>query len=286
MKAHGRGETENPPKIGVHPQPDAFIHAMPGLMGSGITGVKCVSGYPDNPSRGLPHVLGLLLLLDAETGVPLALMECGWVTAARTAAATALFVRECASSGAEVVGILGAGVQARAIVPAVCHTCPELRRVIVYDPSARAIDQFMAEVRDGCPAEIVTADSVRGAVEPADIIIGATGPVIGPLTRNEWFRPGALLVSVGYGLGEEVMHFADRVLTTDTKQMAAFAGVPLPPIHAELGEVLLGLKPARLSEEERVFARNSGLTICDLAVGQAVFETARAAGIGRWLPLF
>lgn len=300
LRAHAEGAIENPPKIGVHTRPHAFTHAMPGwLRPQGLTGVKCVAGYPDNAARGLPHVFGLLLLQDPDTGLPYALMECSWVTAARTAAATALFVRECALPAADALGLLGAGAQAREIVPAVACARPAVRRVVVYDPSRAAIEQFRAEVPRRCPVEVVVAADARQVVGSADIVVGAAGPVSEPLTRNDWFRPGALLVAVGYGLDGEALHGADRVVTTDARQMAATAAelLGLPPgggeggasgvrVDAELGAVLAGRVPGRTSAAERVFAYNSGLAIFDLAVGDLVVRAARAAGVGRRLPLF
>lgn len=299
LRAHEQGMTENPPKIGIHTRPDAFIHAMPGFLREPeVAGVKCIAGYPENSARGLPHLVGVLLLHDPDTGMPYALMECGWVTAARTAAATALFVRECAASTAEVMGLLGAGVQARAIVPAVWHARPGLKRVVVYDPNPAAVDRLVSGLRAIRGAEIVVAAGVREAVEAADVVIAAAGPVERPLTRNEWFRSAALLVAVGYGFGEDAMRYADRLVTSDAAQMAVTAvallglspsadgRAELPEIHAELGAILLGRRPGRTRPTERIFAYNTGLTIFDLPVGRAVFEAAVAANVGRRLPLF
>src|SRR5512135_2021668 len=87
----GNGRVEMPPKIGIHTMPDAFIHAMPAaIAGQNAAGMKWVGGYPDNGKRGLPYITGLLVLNDPETGVPIALMDCTWITAQRTGAATAV----------------------------------------------------------------------------------------------------------------------------------------------------------------------------------------------------
>ena len=91
FKEKGRGKVEMPPKPGIHTQPDAFIHAMPAYIPSlQAAGVKWVSGYPANQAKGLPYITGLLILNDPETGVPLAVMDCTWITAKRTGAATAI----------------------------------------------------------------------------------------------------------------------------------------------------------------------------------------------------
>src|SRR5512137_1187599 len=91
FREKGEGRVEMPPKPGIHTLPDAFIHAMPAFIpGLRAAGMKWVSGYPENYKRGLPYISGLLILNDPESGVPLALMDCVWITAKRTGAATAV----------------------------------------------------------------------------------------------------------------------------------------------------------------------------------------------------
>src|SRR3990172_1964067 len=95
----GAGGVEMPPKPGIHTQPDAFIHAMPAYIPSmKSAGIKWVSGYPENQKMGLPYISGLLILNDVETGLPYAVMDCTWITAYRTAAATALSAKYLARS--------------------------------------------------------------------------------------------------------------------------------------------------------------------------------------------
>ena len=88
FREKGAGRVEMPPKPGIHTRQDAFLHAMPAFIPAlGAAGVKWVGGYPDNPSRGLPYISGLLILNDVETGFPTAVMDCTWITGARTGAA-------------------------------------------------------------------------------------------------------------------------------------------------------------------------------------------------------
>ena len=91
FREKGEGRVEMPPKPGIHTMPDAFIHAMPAYIPAlKSAGMKWVSGYPENSKRGLPYITGLLILNDPETGIPLAVMDCVWITAKRTGAATAV----------------------------------------------------------------------------------------------------------------------------------------------------------------------------------------------------
>src|SRR5512136_2801361 len=114
FKEKGAGRTEMPPKPGIHTRPDAFIHAMPAYIPSlKSAGIKWVSGYPGNQERGLPYITGLLILNDVETGIPYAVMDCAWITAYRTGAATALAAKYLARPESKTAGILACGVQGR-----------------------------------------------------------------------------------------------------------------------------------------------------------------------------
>jgi len=112
-KTEGRAEV--PPKPGIHPQRNAFIHAMPAYIPKmKSAGVKWVSGFPENRKRGLPYISGLLILNDLETGVPICVMDCTWITAKRTGAATAVSAKHLAREDSRILGVLGCGVQAEA----------------------------------------------------------------------------------------------------------------------------------------------------------------------------
>ena len=134
FKEKGLGNVEMPPKPGIHTQPDAFIHAMPAYIPSlGSAGIKWVSGYPENYKRNLPYITGLLILNDPETGVPLSVMDCIWITAMRTGAATAIAAKYMANMESTTVGILGCGVQGRTNLRALHIMMPKLKEVKAYD---------------------------------------------------------------------------------------------------------------------------------------------------------
>jgi len=134
FREHGLQQFENPPKPGVHPQPDAFIHAMPGyLPGMHAAGLKWVSGFSGNYQHGLPNIIGLMILNDTQTGQPLAVMDCSWITQTRTGAVSAVAARYLARQDAQVVGIVGAGVQGRANALALKEVLPQLKLIKVFD---------------------------------------------------------------------------------------------------------------------------------------------------------
>src|SRR3972149_4443472 len=135
--ALGRSEVELPPKPGIPPRPDSFIHAMPAYVrSSDIAGLKWISGFPDNPSRGLPYISGLMILNDPATGVPLAVMDASWITAVRTGAGTAVAAKYLARREATHLAFIGCGVQARSHLDAVGVGRPGTDRPGPPDPQA------------------------------------------------------------------------------------------------------------------------------------------------------
>ena len=132
----GHGKIEMPPKPGIHTAPDAFIHAMPAYVPSlGAAGIKWVSGYPENYKQDLPYINGLLILNDPETGITLSVMDCVWITAMRTGAATAVAAKYLANLDSKTIGILGCGVQGRTNLKALTIMVPGLKNLIAYDIS-------------------------------------------------------------------------------------------------------------------------------------------------------
>src|SRR5579864_481338 len=138
-KAHGR--VLMPPKHTLHPYPGTLLQAMPAWVEAGRAGgTKWVSAFPENKQRGLPAVSGLVILNDPETGLPEAILDAAWITAARTGAVSAVAARALARPESQTLGLLGAGVQARAHVAALKLALPRLRRVLVYAPRAEAME--------------------------------------------------------------------------------------------------------------------------------------------------
>ena len=118
FRAKGEGKTEMPPKPGIHPGGgDNFIHAMPAYIPDlESSGIKWVSGFPKNPEKGLPYISGLLIFNDVHTGLPLSVMDCGWITAKRTGAASAISARYLARPESAAMGMLGCGVQGLSLI--------------------------------------------------------------------------------------------------------------------------------------------------------------------------
>src|SRR5512141_2108669 len=194
----GRGNVEMPPKPGIHTMPDAFIHAMPAYIPSmKSAGIKWVSGYPENFRSGLPYISGLLILNDAETGIPYAVMDCTWITAYRTGAATALAAKYLARPESATAAILACGVQGRTNLEALACTFP-VKRAYAYDIRADARARYVDEMSAKLGIEVIGVKEPREAVEQADLIV-TSGPILKhptPTIEPGWIQPGAFASAV------------------------------------------------------------------------------------------
>jgi len=293
FREKGEGRVEMPPKPGVHTQPDAFIHAMPAYIPSlRSAGIKWVSGYPANQAHGLPYISGLLILNDVETGIPYAVMDCTWITAYRTGAATALAARYLARPESETVGILACGVQGRTNLEALAALFP-LKRAYAYDVVAAAQGRYVDEMSARLGLEVVGVREPRQAVAESDLVV-TSGPILKhptPTIERDWLRPGAFGSAVDFDSywKPEALAQIDKLSTDDHAQFryyreaGYFQHTPQP--YADLGELVAGLKPGRERADERTLAVNLGLALDDMAVAPEIYRRALAKGIGARLPL-
>ena len=293
FREKGEGRVEMPPKIGIHPASDAFIHAMPAsIPAQKAAGIKWVSGYPENSKRGLPYISGLLILNDIETGIPLALMDATWITAKRTGAATALSAKYLARTDSATVGILGCGVQGRSNLEALKVLFP-LKKVFAYDTHADRSARYAQEMSSKLGIEAVPVTDPKQAVVASDIVVTA-GPILRKphaTIQRGWLREGAFasLVDFDSYWHPDALHEADKFCTDDVPQLHHYRDIgyfqDIPPIHADLGDLVTRRKPGRQKEGERTIACNLGLALDDMATAPLIYESALQKGIGTWLPL-
>ncbi len=293
FREKGEGRVEMPPKIGIHPAPDAFIHAMPAsIPAQRAAGIKWVGGYPENSKRGLPYISGLLILNDFETGIPLALMDATWITAKRTGAATALSAKYLARPDSATVGILGCGVQGRSNLEALKVLFP-LKKIFAYDTHADRSARYAQEMSSQLGIEAIPVTDPKQAVVNSDIVVTA-GPILRKphaTIQRGWLREGAFasLVDFDSYWHPDALHEADKFCTDDVPQLHHYRDIgyfqDIPPIHADLGELVTGRKAGREKPEERTIACNLGLALDDMATGPLIYQRALEKGIGSWLPL-
>jgi ornithine cyclodeaminase/alanine dehydrogenase len=293
FREKGEGRIEMPPKPGIHTRPDAFLHAMaasiPGMQAAGL---KWVGGYPENPGRGLPYVSGLLILNDVDTGFPLAVMDCTWITGYRTGAASALSARYLARPDSSTAAILACGVQGRTHLEALASEFP-LRRAYAYDTRRESQDRYVREMSHKLGLEVIGVDEPKQAVIEADLVV-TSGPILKqptPTIGTDWLRPGAFASAVDFDSywTSQALAQMDRIATDDHAQfryyreLGYFRQTPEP--YADLGELVTGRKPGRQSPTERTMAMNLGLALDDMAVAPEVLRRATERGLGTWLPL-
>ncbi len=293
FREKGNGRVEMPPKPGIHTQRDAFLHAMPAFIPMfGVAGIKWVGGYPDNHRRDLPYITGLLVLNDVETGIPYAVMDCTWITAYRTAAATALSAKYLARPESSKVGILACGVQGRTNLEALATLFP-VSRVFAYDIRRDAQDQFVADMHSKLSVEVVGVDQPRDAVVASDLVV-TSGPIVKhptPTIEAGWLPQGSFASAVdfdSYWTGAALAEF-DRITTDDHeqfryyKQAGYFQQTPEP--CSDLGEIVAGIQPGRQRPDERTLAINLGLALDDMVAASEIYRRAKDRGLGTWLPL-
>jgi len=288
------GRTVMPPKIFFHRDGPQFYSAMASASATlGYAGCKWQSGDPENTARGLPYIQGLYILNEDLTGQPVAVMDAKWITAHRTAAASALAAKYLARSDAHVLAILGCGLQGRRNLEALAGTLPSIARCQAYDIDPQREDHYVAEMNRRFGIEVVAARSAQAAAQDADIVITA-GPIEAirrPTLRPEWLSPGCLTITLDYDsyITDAAIAAMDLVVTDDRDQLedarvqeGKFTGVTR--IDAELAELVSARKQGRRNNQQRILAFNLGIALEDLITGIELLERARASNIGISLP--
>jgi ornithine cyclodeaminase/alanine dehydrogenase len=293
FREKGEGTAEMPPKPGVHPSEDAFIHAMPAFLeGMGAAGMKWVSGFPRNPDRGLPYISGLFVLNDVETGFPISVMDCTWITGARTGAATAVAAKYLARPDSVTAGIIACGLQGRTNLEALSCLFP-IERVHAFDLDPAIAESYAAEMSERLGLEVITVPRVEQAVRDLDLVV-TSGPILkepNPAIQAGWLAPGSFACPLdfdSYWTGEAFREI-DKMATDDCAQLSYyrevgyFKGTPEP--YADLGEIVTGRRPGREAQGERTMSVNLGLAIEDVATARLLYSRAMAMGVGTELPL-
>lgn len=291
----GNGRVEMPPKPGIHPGEggDNFIHAMPAFIpGMQSAGVKWVSGYPVNQKKGLPYIMGQLMLNDPETGMIKSIMDCVWITAMRTGAASAVSAKYLARPESSTIGILACGVQGHTNLEAMNVLFP-LKKVMAFDTNQEQA-QGLADFAKSLGLEVEIVDDPKKAVTGCDIVV-TSGPILQKpheTIQAGWVDEGAFVSCVDFDsfFSRDALNEADKWTTDNMAQYLHYKDgmgyfQQCPDVYAELGELVTGKKKGRENDKEKTFAANLGLAMEDMAVAPLIFEKAVAKEIGTWLPL-
>jgi ornithine cyclodeaminase len=273
---------------------------MPGyLRDTRVLGGKIVSVFGDNAAAGLPVVTAAVLLLDASTGLPRALLDGTALTALRTGAASGLATRLLARADADVLAVFGAGVQARTQIEAVRAVRP-IREIRIVSRTRASAERLADELGEGPAAPDVRVLEDRGeAVAGADVLVAATSSAT-PVFPGERVAPGAHVNGIGsytpemQEVDDAVVRRALVVVDTRTGALAEAGDLIIPlrkglvreaDVNTELGEVLLGARPGRVRDDQVTFFKSVGNAAQDLAVAARALEEAERTGSGRQVEL-
>jgi alanine dehydrogenase len=282
------GMTSVPPRAGARVGDRGILGAMPGYVPGIALEVKLVSVFPGNHGRGLPSHQGLIAIFDEDSGAPLVVMDGTYITAIRTGGTAAVAARVLARKDASVLAILGAGVQGGSHL----ETFPRIRDFKEIRIASR--DSAKAKLLARRHSKAVVAESFEAAVRGADVVACCTD-AREPVLRREWLKPGVHVSSVGGTWGPEID--AETIAAGRVFVEWRGAATSPPPAGAvelqgldpegvtEVGEVLAGNRPGRLSNDEITIYKSTGHAVEDAAAARLVYDRARAEGVGTALEL-
>jgi alanine dehydrogenase len=292
-----------PPKVYLtYEEYEGDLRVMPSYLERlGVSAVKVVNSHPQNPRRfNLPTVMAIIILVDPKTGAPLSIMNGTWITAMRTGAAGGVAAKYLARPNPKIIGLVGAGTQARTQLMALLSLYGRLGEVRVWSRSRESRESYTSEMTALCGdrAEILPVETVKDAVVDADIIVTTT-PSRKPLVSDEWVNDGTHITCIGADApGKEELDSSilkrARIFVDDWEQCAHSGEINVPlakgiiteeNVSGELGEVVAGLKPGRTSPDEITVFTSTGLAVQDAVTAKLVYEKALAENIGRWIDL-
>jgi len=294
FRLYGEGQAVPPAALGVHVAEGDF-HVKAGILdlGTNYFAAKVNGNFPGNGARfGLPTIQGVIVLCDAEKGMPLAVMDSRDITSLRTAAATAVAAKYLARRDSRTITICGCGAQGRVQLIAVSRICP-LQSVFAYDKSREQALRFANELESDLKIPVKPVLALAAAVRQSDICVTCTTskqPLLGP----DDVSPGTFIAAVGADNPQkQELHpalMARSKIVCDILEQCAGIGdlhhaleasaVSRSDVHAELGEVVAGKKPGRESKEEITIFDSTGMALQDVAAAAIVYEKAERQGAG------
>lgn len=299
LATQGRGEAVIEPRVHLEPGvADGHFNVLRGALKEPIdsAGVKVVGDFVDNYKLGLPSELATLLLLDPRTGIPKAFLDASGITDMRTGAVTAIGAKYLARKGSKVLGHIGARGTAYWNVRLLDHLF-DFDEIRVHSRRPESRNAFAEKLSRDLGKTVVATDDWHSCVAGADIVVEASRlsePT--PMLKTEWIKKGAFVVPYGTMSAVELSltDIMDKLVVDDWGQCKGgkFGSLRAhveagklseATLHAELGQIVAGLKPGRTSDDETNLFWHRGLSLSDIALGHAMLEKARALNIGQRL---
>ncbi|MFP3392685.1 ornithine cyclodeaminase family protein [Brevibacillus sp. SIMBA_040] len=289
------------------------------LPAADVFGLKLVSWFGDNAEKGLPQLVGTVMVLDSQTGVPLGILSGEHITCMRTGAAGGIGAKYLARPESENLLIVGTGHQAPFQIMATLMAMEHIKRVYICHPkSPEKAQNFRAQIKDKllkkfvskytgdeyeryasrCDVEFIAVENIEDAVRQADIIITAT-PSRKPMIQKDWVKPGTHITCIGADMEgkqeiDERLFAAGRVFVDDVGQAVRVGETEVPikkgvitesDIAAEIGNVILGRAAGRKTAEEITIFDSTGIAIQDLLTATHILKVADKRGAGTIVDL-
>jgi len=297
-KAFSSGQVVQPDYIGIHlPAPRGEIDFKAGYCKSNeIISMKASSGgFVDNPTaHGVPNGMGSVLLFDAASCALICMMDGSLLTGLRTGASGAVSVKALARKNARKVTCIGTGNQARMQIRAIREVM-HIEAIHAWSRTPESCACFKADIESELAIPVTIAESKQAAVEQADILITTTRGK-GPLVEASWVQPGTHIVAIGTDMrGKQEFEpelFRHARIVNDSISQCIDKGetwhplnagiIGLDDIHGELGEILLGTKPGRESDEEITLFDSTGMAIQDNTTAEKIYRNALENHVGTF----
>jgi alanine dehydrogenase len=300
LEAQGRKQVVIEPRVHLVPQDSSLGHfnvLRGAVLPLGLAGVKVVGDFVNNYKVGLPSELAVLNLFDPTTGVPIAILDATSLTDMRTGAMTALGGKFLARKNSKILGHIGARGTSYWNIRLLSRFF-EFDEIRVHSRRPESRTAFAKKLTEDLGRPVVAVDSWEDCVRDADIVVEASRlPEPQPLLKTEWIKAGALVVPYGTMSTVELSltDIMSKVVVDDWGQCRK--GLPYGALrrhvdsdklteqnlHAELGQIVAGIKPGRENEQETILFWHRGLSLSDIALGHAMLAKAKALGVGQTL---
>jgi len=300
LEAQGRAQVVIEPRVHLVPHDSSLGHfnvLRGAVLPLGLAGVKVVGDFVNNYKIGLPSELAVLNLFDPDTGVPKAILDATSLTDMRTGAMTALGGKYLARKNSRILGHIGARGTSYWNVRLLSHFF-DFEEIRVHSRRLESRKSFAERLSRDLGKPVIATDTWEECVRDADIVVEASRlSAPEPLLKTEWLKPGALVMPYGTMSAVELSltDIMSKVVVDDWGQCRK--GLPYGALrqhvdsdklnehnlHAELGQIVAGLKPGRQSETETILFWHRGLSLSDIALGHAMLEKAATLGVGQTL---
>jgi len=305
LAAHQRGKVRQPSKMvlrkgdDAHSEVNGRINGLCAFLDDGTPamGMKWVASFPKNREQGLPRASALIILNSPENGFPLAVMDGTIISAMRTGACTGLGARYLAPKKTRKIGIVGAGVQARTQLLALYTAIPDVEQIAIWNRTPLHGDIFVEESRRRWNAPAVRSETMAEALCDAEVVLTIT-TADQPIIPARYIKPGALTIQLsGHECEFELVKQCSKIVVSNWNA-CKYRGIRTPAvmylqgllrdedIYCSLGDLLLGRKPGRETEEERIHFSNDGMGSTDVALAYDIYRRACRLKIGQHLRLW